>query len=144
MARRWIHPKSHGLKNGLHAPVQIEGPQSSFNRTLFEGVLENIRQGTRPEIKVQVSEVDSVLRGLLDDVKTHAESLAELERLALTQQALGFVDDETTECPVCGAIWPVGHLHHHLETKLATAKAAEAEQKRISEAAESIAEPLGT
>ena len=137
-------PESQGIKNGLEPQLQIDAPQSTFNRTLFEGVLENIKQGTRPEIAVQVSDAEVVLRRLLDDVKADEDSLSELKRLALTQQALGFIDKETTDCPVCGAIWPEGHLHQHLEAKLETAKAAAESQTKIAQGAELIAVPIRT
>ena len=134
-------PEAESLKKGLQTPVQTETAQTSFNRTLFEDVVENVRLATRPEVGMQISTSASELRGLIDDVKAHAELLAELEHLDLTQQAIRFVDDATTECPVCGATWAEGHLAQHLQSKLAAAHAAEGQQKKIAQAANSIAEP---
>ena len=134
-------PESDSIKKGLDRPVQTETAQLSFNRTLFEGVVDNVRLATRPDVATKLSTSASELRGLIDDVKGHAELLTELERLELTQQAMRFVDDATTECPVCGATWPDGHLVQHLKVKLTAAHAAQSEQRKIAQAANSIAEP---
>ena len=134
-------PKSESLKKGLQTPVSTDTTQPSFNRTMFEGVVENVRLATGHEVATQISTSALELQRLIGDVKAHAELLAELNRLELTQQAIRFVEDSTTECPVCGATWPEGHLAQHLQAKLAAAQAAETEQKNITQAANSIVEP---
>ena len=70
--------------------------------------------------------------------------MGELERLALTDYALRFINDSTTECPVCGAIWNEGHLSRHLADKKATAKAADEVKIAVSATAETVAEPART
>ena len=134
-------PESECLKKALHAPVLTDATQPSFNRTLFEGVVENVRLATDPEVVSQITTSATELRRLIDDVKAHADLLTELERLQLTQQAMRFVDDSTTECPVCGATWPEGRLTQHLQAKLAAAQTAETDQRNIAQAANAIAEP---
>jgi len=133
--------QSSTFKKGLVPPAPLGVKQPAFNRTLFEQVIKNIRQGTREGLRTELVQAERDLRQRLTDVKAHAELLAELERLELTTHAMRFIDEATTQCPVCGASWPEGHLNQHLQARVAAAREAEAEKKRIAEAAESIAAP---
>lgn len=133
--------QSTTFKKGLTPSAPHEAKQPAFNPTLFQQVIENIRQGTREDLSIEMARADQDLRHLLTDIKAHADLLAELERLELTTQAMRFVDDATTQCPVCGASWAEGHLKQHLEAKIATAQEAEAAKRKISEAAQSVAAP---
>ena len=133
--------QSNALKKWLALPTPREVRQSAVNLTLFQQVIENIRRGTRQELAIELAHTDGDLRQRLTDIRAHAELLAELDRLELTRDALGFVDDATTECPVCGASWPEGHLRKHLQASIAVAQEAEAAKKKIAEAAEAIAAP---
>ncbi|MDP2948805.1 MAG: AAA family ATPase [Chloroflexota bacterium] len=133
--------QSSAFKKGLAPPTPRKAEEPAFNRTLFQKVIENIRQVTRQELATELAHADRDLRQRVTDIKAHAELLAELDRLELTRHAMRFVDDATTECPVCGASWPEGHLMGHLKARIATAQEAEAARKKIAVAAEAVAAP---
>jgi len=133
--------QSTAFKKGLTPSVPHEAKQPAINPTFIKKVIDNIRQGTREDLTIDMARADQDLRHLLTDIKAHADLLAELERLELTTQAMRFVDGATTECPVCGATWAEGYLKQHLEEKIAAAQEAGDTKKKISEAAQSIAGP---
>jgi len=133
--------QSTAFKKGLTPSAPHQAKQPAFNPTFFQQVIDNIRQGTREDLTVDMARADQDLRHLLTDIKAHADLLTELDRLELTTQAMRLVDDATTECPVCGASWAEGYLKKHLEEKIATAQDAGAVKEKISEAAQSIAGP---
>lgn len=133
--------KSTTFKKGLTPSPPYEIKQPALNPTFIQKVIDNIRLGTRKDLSAEITRADQDLRHLLTDIKAHADLLSALERLELTTQAMRFVDDTTTECPVCGASWDEGYLKQHLDEKLATAKEAGATKKRISDAVQAIIVP---
>ncbi len=133
--------QSTSFKKGLTPSAPHEIKQLAFNPKFIQQVIDNIRQGTREDLTIDMARADQDLRHLLTDIKAHANLLAELERLELSTQAMRFVDDATIECPVCGATWAEGYLKQHLKEKIATAQEAGAAKKQIAEATQSISGP---
>lgn len=136
--------RSTGFKEGIAPPAARETRSSSVNLTLFQQVVQQIRQETHLSLVPNLEKNDSNLRRNLENLKANPGLLAELERLELTTRAARFVEDSTVKCPVCGAIWPEGHLKTHLEARIATAQAAEVVRKEILESAEALAMPART
>ncbi len=65
-----------------------------------------------------VHQRDQALVGLYDLLTQGRQQInanADLAKLSLIRQAHGFVNEATTECPLCGATWPQGHLLTHLQ-----------------------------
>ena len=134
--------KSESLKINLIPPTAIGSPQAVFNLSTFVLALENIRRGLDRDAQEKVATADENLRELLSDAMNQHETLAELERLELITQGLKLVDDETIECPLCGASWLPGHLKQHLQEKVLTARKARELQASIANAAEAVKAPL--
>ena len=116
----------------------------SINLFLISRYLDGIRRETSSDRLLGRRNAGETLRTQLTRLREDATLLEELERLALTDYALRFINDSTTECPVCGAIWTEGHLSGHLADKKATAKAAEEVKIAVSATAETVAEPART
>ena len=137
-------PESHRLKEGIAPPGPHAAEPTSVNFNLLQQAIQIIRREA-PISKVPILVLsDQNLRNNVTELRDNPVLFAELERLALTDQASRFVDDSTVECPVCGATWPEGHLMAHLEAKKTTAHAAELVRNRIRESAEAIAVPART
>ena len=130
--------QSAALMKGLTPPT-VSSTQGPFNTDLFRKAIDNIRNDLRPEALAQVSKFDKHLRHLIAEIKEHAELLSELDHLELTQHAMRFVSEKTTECPVCGTSWPEGQIENRLKTKLVAGKEAETRQSAISKAAGPVA-----
>ncbi len=127
------------FKKGLAPPAPTDSRGPAFNRTLFQQTMNNINIGTREEIQQEIAKIDKNLRLRLAKVKAHKELLIELEKLELSTHAMRFVNETTTECPVCGAPWPEGHLKQHLQEKITAAREAEVVKQNIAKDTESIA-----
>ena len=137
-------PESHRLKEGIAPPGPHAAEPTSVNFNLLQQAIQIIRRDA-PTSKVPILMLsDQNLRNNITELRDNPGLFAELERLALTEQASRFVDDSTVECPVCGAAWPEGHLMAHLEAKKTTAHAAELVRDSIRESAEAIAVPART
>ena len=130
------------FKDGLILPATPGTGPSSINPALFQQVIQNVKQRTDLSLVSTQAEKDRNLRDSITKLKQDPELLAELERLELTQHAMGFVNDSTISCPVCGASWPEGHLKSHLETRISTAENARQVKSDISDNAEALAIPL--
>ena len=98
-------------------------------------------QNIQLQVAADLANADELLRRDVAELKANEALLEELERLELTEQAARFVDDSTTECPICGTEWPEGHLQQHLATKLAAARNAKLTRDNIQLTAEMIAAP---
>ena len=133
--------KSTAFKEGLSPPAVVKGSSASSNPSFFLRAIQNIRRDIKSELIPEYEKHEDDLRNNILNLKEDLTLLAELERLELSRQAAKFVEHSTVECPVCEALWPEGHLKAHIESKIATAQAAERVRKSISEAAEGLSNP---
>ena len=125
----------------ISPPVANAEGVPSINRALLSQQLDGIRREAGSDRVLGRRSAAETLGTQLTKLREDATLLSELERLELTDYALCFVDDSTTECPVCGTIWAEGHLSRHLADKKATAKAAEDVRIAVSATAETLLEP---
>ena len=130
-------PRSIRLREGISPQSAFEPTSAVVNPVLVRAATQNIRL----QLAADLANADERLRKDVTELKANEALLEELERLGLTEQAAGFVDDFTTECPICGKEWPVGHLQQHLATKLAAARGAKLVRDNIQRTAEVIAAP---
>ena len=137
-------PESSRLKDGVAPPGPHAAEPTSVNFNLLQQAIQIIRREAPTSKVPNLVLSDQNLRNNITELRDNPGLFAELERLALTEQASRFVDDSTVECPVCGAPWPEGHLMAHLEAKKSTAHAAELVRNGIRESAEAIAVPART
>ena len=137
-------PDSNRLKEGIAPPGPRAAEPMSANFNLLHQAIQIIRREAPTSRVPSLVLSDQNLRANITELRENLGLFAELERLALTEQASQFVDDSTVECPVCGASWPEGHLMAHLEAKKSTAHAAELVRNGIRESAEAIAVPART
>ena len=133
---------SGNLKETLDPPMSVKSLQTPFNRTLFQQTIDNVRGETAEEYSKRVSDADRDLREHLTKIKAQKMLLDELEQLDLTKLAIKFVNEQSTACPVCGAIWSQGYLEGHLKGKLHAARQAELEYQQIKELAELVTMPI--
>ena len=130
-------PKSAGLREGISPQSAFEPTSAAVNPVLIRAAMQNIQL----QVAADLANADELLRRDVAELKANEALLEELERLELTEQAARFVDDSTTECPICGTEWPEGHLQQHLATKLAAARNAKLTRDNIQLTAEMIAAP---
>ena len=135
---------SSGFKESIVPPAARETDSASVNMNIFLQAVQNVRRAAPSSLVPELARNDEDLRRNIAELRANPELVAEFERLVLMEHASPFVEDSTVECPVCGATWPEGHLKNHLETKIATAKAAGAVRKSIDDCAEAIATPART
>ena len=133
--------KSTAFKEGLSPPAVVEGSSASSNPNLFQRAIQNILQGIKSELIPEYQKHEYDLRNSISKLRADPTLLAEIDRLELSRYAARFVEHSTVECPVCGAPWTEGHLKAHIESKIATAQAAERVRKSIVEAAEGLSNP---
>ena len=132
------------LNTEISPPVASAEEAPSINLSLLYRQLGGIRREASSDRVLGRKNAAEMLGTQLTRLKEDATLLAELERLELTDYALRFIDDSTTECPVCGAIWTEGHLSGHLADKKATAKEADKVKIAVSATADTLAEPART
>ena len=130
------------FKEGLAPPVAAGVSSFSINPVLFGQAVQNIKQKTDLQVVSIQAEKERNLREGIARLTKNPELLAEFELLELTEQAGRFVDESTTDCPVCGASWPAGHLRSHLEKRIETAQEARQIRNDVSENSEALAGPL--
>ena len=136
--------KSSLFKESLVPPAARESDPTSANTSIFLQAIKNVRGAAPSSLVPELAKYDEVMRGSIAELRANPALLAELERLDMMEHASQFVEDSTVECPVCGAPWSTGELKIHLETKIATAKAAGVVRKSITDSAEAIATPART
>ena len=133
---------SGNLKHSLSPPNSRVNGRKPFNSVLFDQNMQQLLRSIHPDDLTGRVESHENLRACVSDLKTNVQLLEELKRLELTRQAMYFVDESTTVCPVCGAIWSEGHLKEHLTLKMVAAKTAEEAKLKISELSEELAAPV--
>ena len=111
-------PESSKLKHSLSPPTLQEAGPIPFNRTLFEQSMQQLQQYIHPDTVTDRAKHGEGLRAYITKLKANEKLLDEFKKLELTLKAMSFVDDSTTECPVCDAGWPKGHLKDHLDKKV--------------------------
>ena len=136
--------KASLFKESLVPPAARESDPTSANTSIFLQAIKNVRGAAPSSLVPELAKYDEVMRGSIAELRANPALLAELERLDMMEHASQFVEDSTVECPVCGAPWSTGELKIHLETKIATAKAAGVVRKSITDSAEAIATPART
>ncbi len=134
-------PVSDILTSSLFRPTSREDRGFNFNLNLFKENIFQINKGICPDNISSHVDIEAELRKLIIKLNNDQRLLDELKRFELTLKALSFVDDSTTECPVCGHIYTKGHLKHLLDEKLATAKVAKETRSSISVLSEKLAAP---
>ncbi len=134
-------PVSDILTSSLVRPTSREDQGFNFNLNLFKENIFQINKGICPDNISSRVDIEAELRKLIIKLNNDQRLLDELKRFELTLKALSFVDDSTTECPVCGHIYTKGHLKHLLDEKLATAKVAKETRSSISVLSEKLAAP---
>ncbi len=132
---------SDKLKRSVSPPSSHVNGRKPFNSVLFDQNMQQLLRSIHPDKLTSRAESHESLRACITYLKANVQLLEELKRFELTRQAMYFVDESTTECPVCGAIWSEGHLKEHLALKMAAAKTAEATKSKISELSEELAAP---
>ena len=133
--------KSAAFKEGLAPPAVREEPPSSASSSLFQRVVQNIRQGIKQDLIPEYRRHDDNLRRSITNLTSDPALLSELDRLTLTRHAERLIEYSTIECPLCGAPWPEGYLANHIESKIATGQAAEVVRNSITEATEGLSTP---
>ena len=139
-------PASDQFKVGILPQAAVDTSVSRLNPVLFGGIIQNVRQAMSTEAlaALDLSKIDLQLRADIAVLKANQQLMSELERLALTEQAVRFVDDSTVECPICGANWPEGHIKRQLDTKISAANSAKGVRAHILDSAEDIAKSVRT
>ena len=135
---------SSGFKESIVSSAARETDPRSVNMSIFLQAVQNVRGAAPSSLVPELAKNDEDLRRNIAELQANPDLLAELERLGLMEHASQFVEDSTVECPVCGAPWAEGYIKNHLETKIATAKAAGVVRKSIVDCAEAIATPART
>ena len=136
--------KSSGFKSGIVPPMARDTASTPVNTSSILQTVNNIGEVARSIAVPELARNDEVLRRNITNIQANPAVLAELERLEFTRHAVKFVEESTVECPVCGTLWPEGELKKHLDARIATAQAASALQKSISDAVETISAPART
>ena len=132
---------SAGLKAGVLPSTQYSKGTPAIDLAHLHRILGKISTIIDPDLRPKWNRIDENLRTYVAELRTNAELLTELERLELRQRALRFVEDSTTECPVCGASWSEGHLKAHLAAKITAAETAKAVKDNMVACAKLLAEP---
>ena len=132
--------QSSDFKQDLSPPAIGATDGGHSNKNLLRRLVVNLRQSATAIQGGNQETHDKTLRTTIAELNANPALLAEFERLTLIEHAIGFVDESTLDCPVCGATWPDGHLKSHLDARLAAAHEAQAKKKNIDESAESLAE----
>ena len=130
-------PSSASIRQRISPQSAFEPVAAAVNPVLIQ----NAAQNARLQIAVDLGDASERLRKDVEDLKANEALLDELERLELTEQAARYVDGSTVECPICGQLWPEGHLQQHLTMKLAAAHGAKLARDGIHHTAELIAAP---
>ena len=139
-----VEPLDVPSSSVLKADISVQRPHQTSDSSVDWTAL---RQSTL-NIREQMSNgygafqtCDQNLRKRIAELKTREGLLAEIARISLIDRAIHFIDDATTECPLCGTTWAVGHLTQYLEEKKRELELARAEQEAIIELAKELAEP---
>ena len=132
---------SSSLKSDVSPPTQSSTDLPMIDLTGLQRILDKIATITDPDSLPKWDQIDENLLKYVDELRSSAELLTELERLDLRQRALRLVEDSTTECPVCGASWSEGHLKVHLVAKITAAETAKAAKENLAASAKLLAEP---
>jgi len=113
---------SKELKGGIDLPTAASSKQS-INVTLLEGDIANIKKVFLDHNKAEVKKIDNALRGLVFEVNSKPELLANLNKQELITLGIKLLD-ENGSCPLCDTSWPPGELREHLEKKTEQASIA--------------------
>ena len=140
-----VHPldevNSSMFKSDIFSAVASWDNNPSINPKQVKDLFGRIQQQTREDQHDARRTTTDSLRKEITKFKENTTLLRELEQLELTNYALRFITDSTTECPVCGATWTQGHLSAHLLDKKATASVAEEAKKSVTQTATAVVGP---
>lgn len=125
------------LKSNLRPPVIISESQTP-NFTVVERDIQNLIDVTSDQKQSEIAQSDDQLRALIKKIRADPRVLRALSHLKLIELGITLID-ESGSCPLCGASWPPGKLHEHLEQRLSTAQAAARSQKEITELSDVVA-----
>lgn len=127
---------AESLKQGLAAPsVDSTGP--NINPEL----LSRAETGTSKfldTIELNIAQPDRTLRALLESLRKDQTALRAVSRLKLMELGVTQIQDDGT-CPLCGTHWEPGLLRTHLESHIASAKAASDRSREIQTLATKVA-----
>ena len=133
--------ESAHLKKDLANPIQSAGDPTAPNYNLLQKAIASIRQIIKANPPSVFYEADTSLRDKIAELQIDTALLSDLQQLELRKHAQEFIDDSTTECPICGSVWQEGHIKAHLAMKIRTAEAAEQAQQEIAKSAEVMSVP---
>ena len=133
--------ESAHLKKDLANPIQSAGDSTAPNYNLLQKAIASIRQIIKANPPSVFYEADTSLRDKIAELQIDTALLSDLQQLELRKHAQEFIDDSTTECPICGSVWQEGHIKAHLAMKIRTAEAAEQAQQEIAKSAEVMSAP---
>lgn len=130
--------QSNEIKSDLVLPVAVTGEQR-INVTVFQRDVANLKKAKDPGFQEEITDSDSELRRLINEVKQDPKALRALPLIGLIKLGIELVD-ETGECPLCETPWPEGKLVERLEGRLAIADIAAQEVSKIESHSNSIIE----
>jgi energy-coupling factor transporter ATP-binding protein EcfA2 len=127
---------AESLKQGLAAPsVDLTGPK--INPELLTRA-ETSAAKFLDSIELNIAQPDRSLRALLESLRKDQTALRAVSRLKLMELGVTQILDDGT-CPLCGTHWEPGLLRTHLETHIASAKAASDRSREIQTLATKVA-----
>jgi hypothetical protein len=131
---------SREIKRDLTLPPAASGAQT-INVTLFQNDIDNLKKALDPTQQTEITGIDKSLRNLLQDIRKDPKVLRTLSLRELISLGIELID-ETGTCPLCETAWPPGELRKLLESRLATADAAQQTTSEVTELTQSLSRQI--